>query len=312
MNISVSIITHNRKELLKRVVVSLEAQTFPRDKFEVIVVDDGSTDGTPGVMKEVVAGSPVKIRYFRQDENRGKSEVRNISLKEAQGDIVLFLEDDTVADPGLLEEHAGMHERYPSRGTAVLGREAMDMDSVKTPFGRYVAEMSNDFFGRIHDSITAGKQDAYLGFITFNLSVKRDFLLKEGMFDPEFRYFCEDIELGYRLFSKGLELRYNADAIVYNFHPPYFDEYCRRNLNRGYFNEMLAEKHPEAFAVASGGREGAYFLKDAVYPFAMRAIDFSDKCFKLPFPRSAYRKVLEYYTEKGSRSRLRASGQAGR
>jgi GT2 family glycosyltransferase len=129
------------------------------------------------------------------------------------------------------------------------------------------------------------------------------------MFDEEFKYFCEDIELGYRLAKKGLELKYNEDAKIYDFHPPFFNEYCSRDLKRGYFSVKLLEKHPGTLDISIPETSLKYFCKDLTYPILMRIIDFLDKYLKIPLPFVVYQKILDYYKEKGTRLAGRESGR---
>ena len=305
-DISISIITYNRKNILKDVIKSLENQTYSLDRFEIVIVDDGSVDGTPDVMKEIERNSPCNIHYVRQEINQGKSVVRNISIEKAESNLILFLEDDTIADKYLIEEHVKAHTE--GQETAILGEEIRGEDSISTPFGRYIIDEARKFFDGIQWLITSESPEGFKGFITFNLSVERNFLLKNGIFDPEFKYFCEDIELGYRLCKKGLKLVYNKKAIINNFHPPFLDEYCSRHLTRGYFTVKFLEKHPGGLDISPPGGKWKCVCKDLVYPAVMRIVDMMDKYLKIPFPKMIYQKLLDYYMEKGVRNRMSENG----
>ncbi|MDD5634068.1 MAG: glycosyltransferase family 2 protein [Candidatus Omnitrophica bacterium] len=300
-DISISIITYNRKELLAKVIGSLERQTYPMEKFEIVVVDDGSTDGTDKVMEAMLTKSPCHIKYLPQVKNEGKAAVRNISITEAEGRIMLFLEDDTVADPRLVEEHVKSHQSEGGQNVAVLGEQVRPEDSIVTPFGRYIVSTSRTFFDHVQGLLKAWSCESYKGFITFNLSVSRGFLLEKGMFDPIFKYFCEDIELGYRLQEQGLRLVCNKKAKIYDYHPPYLDEYAKRNINRGYYNRVLAKKHPKAVNVSFPAGKVKYICKDIFYPILMVCANFMDRYLKMPMPFFLYRKILDYYLEKGVR-----------
>ena len=300
IELSVSIITHNRRELLRKVISSLEEQTYPKDKFEVVVVDDGSSDGTPRVMKDIVKDSSCNIRYIREEKNQGKAFVRNISIEKAKGEVILFLEDDTIADERLLEKHMEVHSSG-NKKLAVLGEQVRPANSIQSPFGKFIVNSSRNFFENVQKIIKEKTRDSFKAFITFNLSINRSFLIEKGMFDPEFKYFCEDIELGYRLAGDGLELEYNEGAIVFDFHPPFFSEYCSRNVNRGYYNVKLNEKHPGVIEVYPVRGNLQYFCKDLMYPALGLLINFLDKYLKVPMPDSLYSRVLDYYLEKGIR-----------
>src|SRR5215216_6112184 len=96
--VSVIIPTFNRKDLLRETLNSLAQQTNPSDFFEVIIVDDGSTDGTRAIAAEAY---PFTLRYFRQS-NQGDAAARNLGAQQSQADILVFLDDDIVVEAGYL------------------------------------------------------------------------------------------------------------------------------------------------------------------------------------------------------------------
>jgi glycosyltransferase involved in cell wall biosynthesis len=96
--LSVIIPTYNRKVLLREALKSLTRQTYPQDRIEVIVVDDGSTDGTAGIAAEAFSFS---LRYFSQS-NQGDAAARNLGARQSQADILVFLDDDILLEPGYL------------------------------------------------------------------------------------------------------------------------------------------------------------------------------------------------------------------
>src|SRR5829696_6678725 len=108
--ISVIIPTYQRASLLERSLESLAEHTLPRDAFEVIVVDDGSSDWTPTVCKTVADQLP--LRYLRI-ENSGIAAAKNLGVFAAQAPLLLFFDDDDVADPALLETHVEVHREHP-------------------------------------------------------------------------------------------------------------------------------------------------------------------------------------------------------
>ncbi|WP_240722748.1 glycosyltransferase [Poseidonocella sp. HB161398] len=110
-SITAIIPTFNRAHFLNETLESLSRQSRPVE--EIIVWDDGSTDGT----QEVIAESPVPLRYFRS-ENGGKSRALNHALREARGDLIWICDDDDIALPNAAETLAGMLERAPKAGFA--------------------------------------------------------------------------------------------------------------------------------------------------------------------------------------------------
>ncbi len=95
--VSVLIVTFNRGKIINACLESLAHQTYPRNRYEVIVVDDGSTDDTAQIAEKH------GVKVIRHKVNRGISVARNTALGEAKGEIVAYIDDDAVADPKWLE-----------------------------------------------------------------------------------------------------------------------------------------------------------------------------------------------------------------
>src|SRR2546430_900621 len=104
--LSVVIPTYNRKENLLRTLDALARQTLPADRFEVVVVSDGSTDGSAEAVHARAHG--YRLRYLEQ-ANGGPSVARNHGARAACGDLIVYLDDDIEPAPGCLEVHAGAH-----------------------------------------------------------------------------------------------------------------------------------------------------------------------------------------------------------
>ena len=118
LRVSVVVPTHNRKEKLLACLDALARQSVLPQEFEVVVVDDGSTDGTREALE--VRRCPFALRYFSQ-EAAGPGAARNLGIERAAGELVLFIGDDILADERLIEEHLLAHAANPDPGAAVLG-----------------------------------------------------------------------------------------------------------------------------------------------------------------------------------------------
>jgi glycosyltransferase involved in cell wall biosynthesis len=112
VKLSVIVPTHNRRELLVQTLPKLFGQDFPSDEWELVIVDDGSTDGTGEFLKRL--SPPCAMRIVEQS-NRGPAGARNAALKVARGDLVLFLDDDLLCEPQLLRKHAAAHNGGDAR-----------------------------------------------------------------------------------------------------------------------------------------------------------------------------------------------------
>jgi len=241
LSLTVVIPTYNRKDILKKCLNALFNQTFPQSDYEIIVIDDGSTDGTEELVKSLLNG-PCMLRYFKQ-ENKGPASARNVGIKNANGKIVLFIGDDIIATPILLEEHSKWHREHPDHNVAVLGYVTWSPNIKVTIFMKYLEESGVQFgYSLIEDSVNV----SYKFFYTSNISVKRHFLHKYGLFDEEFPYAAwEDIELAYRLKKFSLQIIYNRYAIGYHNH--YVDQrsFAKRAELSGRALSILHGKHPE-------------------------------------------------------------------
>ena len=248
--VTVVIPTHNRLEILAEVLQGLEAQQgAPR--FEVVVVDDGSTDGTAGWLKSRTFAVPVRAVA---QENRGPAAARNTGVAVAAGRWVAFLGDDTVPSPGWLAAHREAHRRRgDDPALAVIGYTGWHRRMRLTSFLRYINEHGLQFgYALIRD-----KENVPFNFLyTSNLTLPRDLLLG-APFDLKFPYPAwEDIELSYRLTRRGLRIVYEPAARVAHDHPTDFVRFCRRQEKAGYCAVVFFRLHPELGSFLGVGPEG--------------------------------------------------------
>lgn len=243
LNISVIIPTYNRKNIIKKCLDALFRQTCANFNFEIIVIDDGSTDGTENAVKEIILNAPVTLRYLKQ-ENKGPAAARNVGIKNAHSEIVLFIGDDIIVTETFIEEHITWQTRkYPEENIAVLGHITWYPDLKITPFMEYIGKEGVQFGFKLIKDI---ENVPYNFFYTSNISLKRGYLLNNGFFDEEFLHAAwEDIELAYRLTKNGLTIVYNKKAIVYHNHAVSQKGYCKRMEISGRACKIFHEKHPE-------------------------------------------------------------------
>jgi glycosyltransferase involved in cell wall biosynthesis len=237
--LSVVICTYNREYYLNLSLQSLISQTLPVDRYELIIIDDGSADKTSAVVDSYKDKLP--IRYFFQ-ENSGLAAAKNHGLVAALGDIIFFFDDDDIASPSLLEEHLRTHRQYPQEYYAVLNYTAWSPLLNITPFMHFITDIGQYLFSypRIKDK----KILDYTYFWGGRSSCKRSFLKKHGMFDPVFRFGCEDIELGYRLSKHGLKVVYQKNAISYMRRELTLKDFLGRLEKQGRSQATFSHLHP--------------------------------------------------------------------
>ncbi len=240
--VTVVIPTYNRRAILRKTLLALMSQTFAPELFEVVVVDDGSSDDTVSMLRQFKA--PFALRVVAAD-HAGANAARNLGIQAAQGRVVLITGDDMIPEPSFLEAHATFHERHPGDMDAMLGFIEWSPEIAVTPFMKFIVSAEGGQQFAFHE-VRRGKADFRL-FYTSNLSVKRDLLLNQPvLFDQDFTYPAyDDVELGYRLSAQGLQLHYNAMAVTCHHHDITLAGFVQRQRKAGHMAVVLARKHPE-------------------------------------------------------------------
>ncbi|MBU0727402.1 glycosyltransferase [Patescibacteria group bacterium] len=211
MKLSVIIPTYNRADTLKVCLQKLLAQQGV--DFEVIVVDDGSTDHTERIVKKFA-----EVRYIKQKSTH-QAVARNRGVEEASGDVIVFIGDDIFVEPEFLMKHHDRHAENPDENVVVLGFTTWDPEVKITHYMRFLEDSGWQFGYKFLHPKFIGRLDPYKFFYTSNISLKKTLFDKEK-FNEHFLYYgWEDIELGYRLWKHhSMEIYYEPNAIAYHHH----------------------------------------------------------------------------------------------
>jgi len=298
--ISVIIPTYNRIENLLKVLQSLEAQKLDRTQFEVIIVDDGSTDSTEKDLRKFMGESSLHMKYFKQ-ANKKQGAARNLGLQHAKMPLIAFIGDDIIPTPDFLGEHLRFHRKNNRDGKiCLIGYTTWPEDIRITPFMEYIGEYGYQFgYSLIHGNGPL----PFNFFYTSNISIPKALLDDlEYVFEEDFdTYGWEDAELGYRLENRGMRLFYNASAIAYHDHPVDISSFCRRQLNVGKASRIFVKKHPELEGFLGDRnhlRKWARLTRGLV---AVQApTNFVDRRFLLPLPHALYGIILKANYAKGA------------
>jgi GT2 family glycosyltransferase len=200
--VSIVIPTYNRRERLGRVLRALDGQTAGATRFEVVVVDDGSTDGTAEWLAE--QRTPYGLRAISQ-KNAGPARARNVGVEAARARLLLFLDDDVEPAPALVEEHLRSHG--DELDLVVMGPLA-SLPRYRQPWVAWEQRKLEEQYA----AMGRGEwEPTFRQFWTGNASVLRRHVLAVGGFNSGFLR-AEDVELGYRLHERGLKFRFNAAA----------------------------------------------------------------------------------------------------
>lgn len=208
VTVSVVTPTYNRREQAIRSITSVAEQALD-EPFEIVVVSDGSTDGTVDALRELTFDVPLTV--IEQD-NGGPAKARNTGVEAARGSLVIFIDDDLVATDGLLQAHLDAHRREGD-GVVVVGPMVDPPDHELEPWVAWEQVMLR----KQYDAMDAGEYDATARqFYTGNASVARAALLAAGGFDETFRR-AEDVELAYRLADSGSRFLYVREAVGHHY-----------------------------------------------------------------------------------------------
>jgi GT2 family glycosyltransferase len=232
--ISIVVPTYNRVDRLRRVLVALAEQSVPTPDIEVIVVSDGSTDGTDEFLTGDDLPRPV-VAVFQ--ENGGPGAARNNGVQHATADLVLFVDDDVVATPTLVAEHLAAQREHP--GTVVIGPMLTPPDHPMTPWVRWEQTM----LYKQYDALAAGRYTATARqFYTGNACMPRRLFDDHGGFDESLRR-AEDIELAYRLADDGVEFHFHRAAEAHHYAERSLDSWCDIAYQYGR-NDVVFARYP--------------------------------------------------------------------
>ncbi|MCD6515409.1 MAG: glycosyltransferase family 2 protein [Candidatus Odinarchaeota archaeon] len=201
--ISIIIPFHNAQRTLKKALLSLIDQDFPKDNYEIILVDDGSTDNSVEEIRKVVTNSPVPVKIVQQ-KHKGCYSARNLGAKIARGEILAFIDADEVANPNWLRflVQPFLHDENVH---VVCGRVITDEKALLPPFHSAPIDSVGRFNGQIR-------------FGTCNIAFRITTFAELGGFDEAFDPILRgDTDLGLRALRKGFKVLYEPRAVV--FHP---------------------------------------------------------------------------------------------
>lgn len=233
--LSVVIPTLGRGEKLDRALEHLAAQEGEFD-FEVIVVLDAAAE-------QADAGRAPKRGDVRLERapRPGASAARNHGWRSAKAPLILFIDDDVLAAPGLVGQHLEWHRKHPDDTVGVLGHLRW-ADGIKvTPFMRWLENGIQFDYPRIE-----GTEAGWGRFYTANASVKKSILEKVAGFDEAgFPFGYEDLDLALRMHRHGFQLLYNREAEAEHLHEMSLDFWKERIKRIARAERTFVERHPE-------------------------------------------------------------------
>lgn len=260
MDLSIIMPTYNNLERLKLTLSFLEQQDMEKERFDIFLVNDGSSDGTREFLDSYK--SELNLHIIHQ-ENKGQASARNKALSMAEGTYVLFMDDDVVAEQDFVRKHLQSHQSSGIQSMVTVGQ-------IKNiPFCHYEEVMKRIQRGSLQSCQVLSdlvKEDEYLnirnwvwdysleyakwlGFTTANASMNRQLLIEAGGFDENFYgWGPEDVELGYRLKNKGAIFQVQKELVNYHLDKAKKQDsfYSVLNKNLRYLRE---EKYPDDLVI---------------------------------------------------------------
>lgn len=241
IELTVVIPTFNRRHVLEETLKRLRNQRTAYE-YDVVVVDDGSTDDSAHTARQIAAESPIPIEILQQS-NSGPAAARNRAIAAARGRILLFLGDDMWPRDDLVERHVAFHRANTEPEVALLGQVVWATEARPSPLMEWLSSAGIQFAYQFIDDPKAVSPNF---FYTSNVSVKAALVRSQGGFDETFPDAAlEDTELGLRLEAVGMRLVYESNAIAEHYHPVDLPDTLDRIAKVGRSARLLVARFPD-------------------------------------------------------------------
>lgn len=267
MEFSVIIPAYNAEKTIDSCIQALLFQSLPREKYEIILVDDGSIDATAKIAQTY----PVIYHY---QKNKGPAAARNKGTQLSKGKIILFTDSDCVPDHFWIQEMVFPFIANPEI-SGVKGAYKTEQSSLTARFAQAEFE---DRFALLEKSSFIDMVD------TYSAAFKREVFIESGGFDPLFPVANnEDTELSYRMVSNGHLFVFNSRAFVYHTHPDSLKKYLKIKLWRGYWRMLVYARYPEKA------------VKDSYTPAVIKIQTLIMFLIFLMLPLCSFSRIIPFY-----------------
>ncbi|MFN2536567.1 MAG: glycosyltransferase family 2 protein, partial [Mycobacteriales bacterium] len=226
-DLAVVIPTRNRWEILRRTLAALSSQSV--QGFAIVVVVDGEDQHPP----------PLPGVTLVQVPRGGPGAARNAGVAATSAPLVLLLGDDMIPRPDLVARHLALHAARPEKEVAVLGRVEWHPEVPQSPLRSWVDATGMQFDFASLDGDVAG----WGRFYSCNVSLKRELYDEVGGFDPDFTYYYEDLDAGWRLGQRGMVLLHEPEAVADHLHCYSEESYAARLRGIATGERLMAAKH---------------------------------------------------------------------
>lgn len=246
--ISIIVPTFQRAFIIKQTLIYLLKQDYSAQKYEIIVVDDGSGDNTSRTVEELQSENS-NLKYAYQ-KNSGAAAARNLGAKTAKYELLLFIDDDILLEADSLEKISDFHRKYQDSilsGSWVYSEDVLQSLN-KTPFGRFKIENDYTCMGGIDKTSVSDNLYETKSLASFCLSMPKSVFKIVGGFNENFPYAgCEDQEFSAKAIDSGIKLYYSQN--IKTFHNELDRGEKEKWLNRQFTGvqgfPLLCELYPE-------------------------------------------------------------------
>ncbi len=246
--VTVAVLAYNEERNIPDLLASLERQTYPRDQFDILIVDNGSSDRT----RDIVRLRQMRVKNLRLtiEPRPGIAISRNRALRTAQTELIAFTDADVICPPHWLQKLVDGFDRWAARlpNLVAVGGGNVPITG-DDPFLAAVGVTLNSFWGS-HGSVQGMRfaHDHEVPHIpTLNILYDRKKVIDAGGFDNAFRFVCEDPELNHRLTQAGAHIVFLAGADVEHQMRPDFHSWLRNVYLYGRGRTQIIKKHLNHF-----------------------------------------------------------------
>ncbi len=234
IKVSIVIPTYNRPNKLIETIYALEKQTFSKNNFEIIIVDDGSNRDFIGKRFDIKKAA--NIKYIRQKKS-GPASARNLGVKNASGDIICFCDDDCIPGKDWLTKTLQAHYEFPN--IPVIGGKTYVAQR------NFKAIVSQFFTNNAMWSISKCGKKRLIFFPTSNVTIKKS-VFERDLFNPNMKYSGgEDLEFFWRLYQHGIKFLYLENITVQHNRDTSFKNFIKQPLIYGKGNMWVQKIYPQ-------------------------------------------------------------------
>jgi glycosyltransferase involved in cell wall biosynthesis len=307
--VSILMPCYNRGYDLAHVLEAYDLQST-HSSFEVIAVDDASTDNTYQLLTSYCPRNYL-LRVFRLEKNSGPASARNRGLLEVNSPLIIMVGDDILPTKDFVLNHELAHKKYFKTEYSILGKLLWANDIPINTLMKHIDGAGAEQFSYYY--LKPGTVYDFRHFYTSNISIKREMLFRvKHFFDTDFQYPAyEDVELSYRLSQKGMKIIYDDCPVAYHYHYHTIWSFSERQYRCGQMAILLIKKHPLSSSnIVNFRRIGKLFLKGIftleVNPYEYTQIEekilllaSNYEWSKIDSLDSIYLEILNYYYYRG-------------